>query len=125
GHGLSYTTFAYKNLRTSADQMRSQDTLTIRVDVTNTGKVAGDEVVQLYAKHVGSKVERSNKDLRGFQRGSLRPRETKTVALRLPAQSLAYWSSDTHSWTLEPDRVELQIGASSTDIRLTKTIAVR
>jgi beta-glucosidase len=125
GHGLSYTTFAYKNLRTGSDQMRAADTLTVRVDVTNTGKIAGDEVVQLYAKHIGSKVERANKDLRGFQRVSLRPGETKTVTLRVPAQSLAYWNASTHSWTLEPDRVELQVGASSTDIRLRKTINVR
>ena len=125
GHGLSYTTFAYRNLRTSADQMRSGDTLSVRVDVTNTGKLAGDEVVQLYAKHIGSKVARPTKDLRGFQRVSLRPGETKTVTLRLPAQSLAYWNADTHAWTLEPDRIELQIGASSSDIRLRKTVSVR
>src|SRR5215831_16311032 len=125
GFGLSYTTFAYKNLRTSSEQIGARDTLTVRVDVTNTGKRAGDEVVQLYARHVGSKVDRPNKALRGFRRVSLAPGQTKTVALRLPAQSLAYWNPDTHSWTLEPDRVELQIGASSSDIRLTKTIAVR
>src|SRR5215831_1139809 len=125
GFGLSYTTFAYKNLRTSADQMRASDTLTVRVDVTNTGKRAGDEVVQLYARHVGSKVDRPIKDLCGFKRVSLKPGETKTVTLSVPANSLAYWNAETRSWTLEPDRVELQIGASSSDIRLTKTIAVR
>jgi beta-glucosidase len=125
GYGLSYTTFAYKNLRASADQMRASDTLTVRVDVTNTGKTAGDEVVQLYAKHVGSKVDRPNKDLRGFRRVSLQPGETKTVTLRLPAKSLAYWNPDRHAWTLEADRVELQVGASSADVRLTRTISVR
>ena len=125
GHGLSFTTFAYKNLRTSADQMRAGDTITVRVDVTNTGKIAGDEVVQLYARHIGSKVDRANKDLRGFERVSLQPGETKTVALRLPARSLAYWNTTSHAWTVEPDRVELQVGASSADIRLTKTISVR
>jgi beta-glucosidase len=125
GFGLSYTSFAYKNLRTSADRMRAGDTITVRVDITNTGKIAGEEVVQLYARHVGSKVDRTNKDLRGFRRVSLQPGETKTVALRLPAQSLTYWNTSTHSWTLESDRVELQVGASSADIRLSKTIDVR
>jgi beta-glucosidase len=125
GFGLSYTTFAYKNLRTSTEQIGARDTLTVRVDVTNTGKRAGDEVVQLYARHVGSKVERPNKDLRGFRRVSLAPGQTKTVTLRLPAQSLAYWNPDTHSWTLEADRVELQVGSSSSDVRATKTISVR
>jgi beta-glucosidase len=125
GYGLSYTTFAYKNLRTSATQIGGSDTLTIRVDVTNTGKIAGDEVVQLYAQHVGSKIDRANKDLRGFQRVSLKPGETKTVTLSLPAKSLAYWNAGTHAWVVEPDQVALQVGGSSADVRLTKTISVR
>jgi beta-glucosidase len=125
GYGLSYTTFAYKNLRTSADRMTANDTLTVRVDVTNTGKHAGDEVVQLYTRHVGSKVSRPNKDLRGFRRVSLAPGETKTVSLSLPARSLAYWNPNTHAWVVEPDQVAIEIGTSSSDIRLTKTISVR
>lgn len=124
GHGLSYTTFAYKNLRTSTDRLGASDTVTVRVDVTNTGKRAGDEVVQLYAAHVGSKVARTNKDLRGYQRVSLKPGETKTVSFKLPASSLAYWNTDTHGWTVETDQVNLQIGASSADIRLNKSISV-
>ncbi|MGH7616971.1 MAG: glycoside hydrolase family 3 C-terminal domain-containing protein [Gemmatimonadaceae bacterium] len=125
GYGLSFTTFAYKNLRTSSDTIGASDTLTVRVDVTNTGKRAGDEVVELYAQHVGSKVPRSNKDLRGFRRVSLEPGETKTVRLSLPAASLAYWNASTHAWVVEPDRVLLQVGSSSADARLTKTIGVR
>ena len=110
GHGLSYTTFGYKNLRTSSDRLGGTDTMTVRVDVTNTGKRAGDEVVQLYAQHVGSKVERPIKDLRGYQRVSLKPGETKTVSFRLPASSLAYWNPETHGWTVEADQVNLQVG---------------
>jgi beta-glucosidase len=125
GYGLSYTTFAYKNLRTSAEQLAVSDTLVVRVDVTNTGKRAGDEVVQLYAQHVGSKVDRPNKDLRGFRRVSLKPGETQTVAFSVPAKSLAYWDTDTHAWVVEADRVALQVGASSSDIRQTKTISIR
>ena len=124
GHGLSYTTFAYKNLRTSSDRLGPTDTITVRVDVANTGKRAGDEVVQLYAQHVGSKVDRPIKDLRGYQRVSLKPGETKTVSFKLPASSLAYWNPETHGWTVEADQVNLQVGASSADIRLSKSIGV-
>src|SRR5205823_1890650 len=71
GYGLSYTSFAYQNLRTSADTLAAGDTLTVRVDVTNTGKRAGDEVVQLYVRHLGSSVARPREDLRGYKRITL------------------------------------------------------
>jgi beta-glucosidase len=125
GHGLSYTTFGYKNLRTSAERLGANDTITVRVDVTNTGKRAGDEVVQLYAQHVGSKISRPIRDLRGYQRINLRPGQTRTIAFRVPAKSLAYWNTDTHSWTLEADQIKVEVGASSADLRLNKTISVR
>jgi len=125
GYGLSYTTFGYKNLRTSAESMRASDTITVRVDVTNTGKRAGDEVVQLYVEHVSSKVERPIRDLRGYQRVTLKPGQTRTVAFRLPAKSLAYWNMDTHAWVVEPEQVRLRVGASSADLRVDKTITVR
>ncbi|HEY9225854.1 MAG TPA: glycoside hydrolase family 3 C-terminal domain-containing protein [Gemmatimonadaceae bacterium] len=125
GHGLSYTTFGYKNLRTSAERMSARDTIMVRVDVTNTGKRAGDEVVQLYVEHVGSKVERPIRDLRGYQRVNLRPGQTKTVSFRLPAQSLAYWSAETHDWVVEPEQVRLRVGASSADLRSEKLLVVR
>jgi beta-glucosidase len=125
GHGLSYTTFAYKNLRTSAETLTRAGRLTVRVDVTNTGTRAGDEVVQLYVQHVGSRVERSRQDLRGYARIALKPGETRAVAFPLAASSLAYWSPNQHAWEVEPDSVRLQVGASSADIRLTKAIRVR
>jgi beta-glucosidase len=125
GHGLSYTTFAYANLRTSAATLSRTGRLTVQVDVTNTGKRAGDEVVQLYVQHVGSKVERPRQDLRGYARISLKPGETRTVTLPLAASSLAYWNASRHTWEVEPDSVRVQVGASSGDIRLTKTIRVR
>src|SRR6266566_6518454 len=98
GYGLSYTTFAYKSLRTSATTLRggAADTLTVRVDVTNTGHRIGDEVAQLYVRHLGSRVERPNEDLRGYRRITLKPGETRTVEFSLPAASLAYWNSDLH-----------------------------
>ncbi len=124
GYGLSYTTFAYKNLRTSATTLRAADTAVIWVDVTNTGRRTGDEVAQLYVRHLGSRVERPTEDLRGFRRVTLKPGETHTVAFSLPASSLAYWNSATHRWVVEQEPVELAVGASSADIRLRRRIQV-
>src|SRR5207247_1416243 len=89
GYGLSYTTFAYKNLRTSATTLRAADTAVIWVDVTNTGRRTGDEVAQLYVRHLGSRVERPTEALRAFRRVTLNRGETHTVAFSLPASSLA------------------------------------
>jgi len=124
GHGLSYTTFAYRNLRTSAPTLSSTGTARIAVDVTNTGERAGDEVVQLYVSHMGSKVSRPVRELRGYQRVSLAPGETRTVRFTLPASSLAYWNEQTDRWVVEAEPVKLQVGASSADIRLDHTIRV-
>ena len=124
GHGLSYTTFAYKNLRTNEQRLLADSTLTVSVDVMNTGKIAGDEVVQLYVQHMGSKVERPKKDLRGYLRVTLAPGETRTVSLPLAAASLAYWNADTHGWVVESEPVKLQVGSSSADIRLEATVTV-
>ncbi|HEV8498279.1 MAG TPA: glycoside hydrolase family 3 C-terminal domain-containing protein [Gemmatimonadaceae bacterium] len=124
GHGLSYTTFAYKNLRTSDQRLSADGSLTVSVDVTNTGKVAGDEVVQLYVQHMGSKVARPRKDLRGYRRITLAPGETRTISLPLPAAALAYWNADTHGWVVESEPVRLQVGSSSADIRLEATVNV-
>ncbi|HEV8356668.1 MAG TPA: glycoside hydrolase family 3 C-terminal domain-containing protein [Gemmatimonadales bacterium] len=124
GHGLSYTTFAYKNLKTSDATLRAGDTLTVYVDVTNTGARAGAEVVQLYVQHLGSKVERPKEDLRGFRRVTLAPGHTRTIAFSLAASSLAYWNPDTHGWVVEEELVRLRVGASSADIRAERTIRV-
>ena len=124
GHGLSYTTFAYKHLRTTTETLRSDGSVTVRVDVTNTGARVGDEVVQLYVQHLGSVVERPNKDLRGYRRVTLGPGETRTVELPLRGSSLAYWNPDTHRWVVEAEPVRIQVGASSADIRLDTTIRV-
>ncbi len=124
GHGLSYTTFGYSGLRTSAPSLASSGTLTVSVDVTNTGKRTGDEVVQLYVRHVGSTVDRPKRDLRGFKRITLKPGQRQTVRFPLPASSLAYWNAATHAWVVEADSVALEVGASSADIRLRRTIRV-
>ena len=124
GYGLSYTSFAYKQLRTSAGTLRADDTLTVRVDVTNTGQREGDEVVQLYVRHLGSRVTRPREDLRGYRRVTLRPGETRTVQFPLVAASLAYWNPDSHLWVVEDEPVEIAVASSSADLRLRRTVRV-
>ena len=96
----------------------------MRVDVTNTGRRTGDEVAQLYVRHLGSSVPRPKQDLRGYRRVTLRPGETRTLEFPLAASSLAYWSPDAHRWVVEAEPVEIAVGASSADIRLRRTITV-
>jgi beta-glucosidase len=124
GYGLSYTTFQYAKLQTSAARVRANGEIVVSVNVTNTGKRKGDEVVQLYVKHLNSKVDRPLKELKGFQRVTLAPGETRTVRLPLKAQALAYWDAAKKAWTVEPDQVKLTIGASSADVKLDKTIDI-
>jgi beta-glucosidase len=124
GHGLSYTSFLYSGLHTSAASIKAGGSVSVTVDVTNTGKRTGDEVVQLYTRHIGSAVTRPNRELRGFRRISLKPGERRAVRFALPASALAYWDESTHAWTLEGDTVALEIGASSADVRVTKNLKV-
>jgi beta-glucosidase len=124
GYGLSYTTFAYENLRTNRATIGPRDTVVVSVDVSNTGQRAGDEVAQLYVRHLGSRVERPIEDLRGFQRVSLQPGEKRTVEFRLPAAVLAYWDAGRHRWIVESEPVEIDVSSSCTDLRLRKTITV-
>jgi len=124
GYGLSYTTFRYKNLRLSSPHISGKGEVTVSVDVTNTGDRAGDEVVQMYVQHLGSKVERPQRELEGFQRVSLSPKETKTVQMRLRASQLAYWDVAQHSFRVEPEPVKILIGSSSDDIKLHDALRV-
>jgi beta-glucosidase len=95
------------------------------VNVTNTGKRAGDEVVQLYVQHLGSAVARPVKELKAYKRITLQPGQTRTVALPLAVRSLGYWNADQHQWVIEPDSVRIHLGSSSADSRLSRTIAVQ
>jgi beta-glucosidase len=124
GYGLSYTTFRYSRLRVSARQLAAKVNVTVSVDVTNIGTRPGDEVVELYVKHMKSAVERPAKELRGFRRVTLAPNETKSVDIPLAAGSLSYWDIAGERWVLERDEVELTIGESSADTKLTKTLRV-
>jgi len=130
GFGLSYTTFRYDHLRLSSDTLRGggggggADTLAVSVDVTNTGARAGDEVVQLYVRFPASAVPRPRRDLRGFRRLRLGPGETRTLTFPLVASALRYWDADAHRWALENGPVVVEVGASSADLRLNRTVTV-
>ena len=118
GYGLSYTTFAYRDLKVS----QNRESMDVSVALKNTGGRAGDEVVQLYVKHLDSKVARPLKELKGFTRIHLAPQEEKIVKISVPLSRLAYWNADTDRWVVEKDQIEITVGGSSTDARLRKTI---
>ena len=177
GYGLSYTTFAYSNLRASSSRLTKDGQMTVTVSVRNTGKRDGQEVVQLYVTHMGSKVERPIKELKGFQRVALKAGETKIVlfplkakdlayhrqrdgqevvqlyvahmgskverpikelkgfqrvALKageskivmfpLKAKDLAYWDEQKKQWVVEDESVNLMVGGSSADVKVQQTI---
>jgi beta-glucosidase len=124
GHGLSYTTFAYSNLSISPNLIPGSGQVTVRVTVRNTGRRTGDEVVQLYVRDVEASVKRPSKELRGFERISLKSGESKTVSFLLQAEKLAFWSSDKKAFVTEPGAFEIMVGSSSEDIRLKGQITV-
>lgn len=123
GYGLSYTTFQYSNLHLSSHTLPANGKITVSVDVTNTGKRDGDEVVQMYVKHLDSKVSRPIEALKGFQRINIPVGQTRTVTFPLAAKALAYWTYG--GWRVEHDHVQIRIGASSADIRQKAEITVQ
>jgi beta-glucosidase len=125
GFGLSYTTFEYSNLRFSADSVTASGEVVASVDIKNTGTRAGDEVVQLYVKRLNSAVERPVKELRGFERITLQPNETRTVRLTVKGADLTYWDAGKHSFAVESGSVSIMLGASSANVRLEKAIEVK
>ena len=124
GYGLSYTTFKYTNLRLSAPQITPTDSVLVSFNVTNTGKVRGDEVVQLYVHDCLSSITVYEKVLRGFERISLEPGETRTVEFKLTPKDLAMLDRDMN-YVVEPGDFEIMAAASSTDIRLQAKLHVQ
>ena len=117
GHGLSYTTFAYGEPKLSRGTMTADGTVTVSVDVTNTGNVAGAEIVQFYIADPEASVDRPVKELKGFGKVFLAPGETKTVSAVLDKNALSFFDAGKHAWVAEPGRFEVLVGASSADIR--------
>jgi beta-glucosidase len=117
GHGLSYTEFHYGKVEVKPKMIPPAGEATVSVEVSNTGKVAGDEVVQLYVQHPKGNVPWPPRELCGFGRVSLKPGEKKTVTFTLKGEQLAYYDVVTHDFAFEPGKCELLVGSSSRDIR--------
>ncbi len=113
GFGLSYTTFSITNLKVSAPQVKVGSEATVTADVTNTGSVAGDEVVQLYIHQKAGSDSRPLRALKGFQRLTLKPGETKTVSFPLGPAELGYWSTSAGKWVQDAEAFDIWVGANS------------
>jgi beta-glucosidase len=118
GYGLSYTTFAYSNLRINPTEQSLRGNITVSFEVKNAGARAGDEVAQLYTRQVVSSVTTYEKNLRGFDRVHLEPGETRTLTFTLRPDDLSIWDRNMH-FVVEPGKFRVMIGAASEDIRLT------
>jgi len=118
GHGLSYTEFTYSNLIVSAKQIKASGNITVTATIKNSGKLDGDEVVQLYIHDVAPSVKRPVKELRGFQRISLKSGEAKTISFNIPGNKLAFYDEKIHGFRVEPGARNVMLGSSSDDIHL-------
>ncbi len=125
GHGLSYSTFEYSQLRITPSVMRSDGRMSIEFTVTNTGKVAATEVAQLYVRDTESSVPRPPKELRGFSRVTLQPGESRVIRIRLVAKDFSFWDATTHAWTAEPGEFRILIGGASDRIALKEEIRLK
>lgn len=124
GYGLSYTTFEYSNPKVSANSFMDDDGVTVSVDVTNTGAIAGKEVVQVYVHDQKSGLVRPEKELKGFAKVELQPGETRTVSIPLDFRAFAFYHPEYKQWITEDGDFDLLIAASATDIRHTLTVTL-
>jgi hypothetical protein len=114
GHGLSYTTFAYSNLRTTPTS--------VTVNVTNSGEVAGSEIVPVYADKLPTPLPAAPKSLAGFAKVALQPGQSHDVTIALAPEPLSYWDVTTHAWVAPAGNIPIMVGASSADILLNGTV---
>jgi len=124
GHGLSYTTFNYANAKLASKKIAANGTLKVTFTIKNTGKRNGDEVAQVYYRHVNSKVAQPKLSLCGFRRVSLKNGASAEVTVEVLAERLRYWDEVTKQYVVEPGKYELHIGAASDDIRLKLPFAI-
>ena len=124
GYGLTYTQFAYSGLKTEQDTYASDEVISLSVEVQNTGGRTADEVVQVYVHRIDGSVAWPEKELKAFARVSLQAGEKQTVQLNVPVKSLRYWDETSHTWKDDLCNIELLVGASSGDIRLTRKVTL-
>jgi beta-glucosidase len=125
GYGLSYTSFSYSNLKVSAQTFKDVDGVEVSVDVTNTGELAGKEVVQVYLHDHKSELVRPPKELKGFAKVDLQPGETKTVSIPLDFRAFAYYHPGYEQWITEDGEFDILVGASASAIRQSQTVQLQ
>ena len=125
GYGLSYTTFKYSGLSTTTQALSSNGSLDVSFTLQNSGIRDGDEVVEMYVRHLNSRVNRPLKELKGFRRVAVKAGQSVTVTLPLKAEQLSYWNVEKRAFEVEPGQIEVMIGASSADLKLRTVIRVR
>ena len=124
GYGLSYTTFAYSNLRLDRQEITEQETLAVSVDITNTGNVAGKEIIQLYIRDNTRACRRPDKELKGYEKVALEPGETKTVTMTLDHRSFAWYNTDLKDWYVASGKYDVMVGTSSRQICLSASVQI-
>lgn len=125
GFGLSYTTFAFDNAKSDKTSYALTDVIEVSVDVKNTGKVDGKEVVQLYASKSDSKITRAAQELKGFQKTAVKAGSLNTVTIKVPVKELAYYDVAAKKWTVEPGKYTLKLGNSSRDIKKEIVVTIK
>jgi beta-glucosidase len=124
GHGLSYVDFEYSDLQANKAKYRANDVIKLTFNLTNNGTMAADEVAQVYVKRLDAKVEWPVKELKAFQRVNVAAGQTQQVTIEIPVESLRYWDVDADTWMLENGNIEIMVGGSSDDLRLTTQVAI-
>ena len=125
GHGESYTTFEYGSVRATPSSVEAGDSVTVSVEVQNTGDHDGQEAVQVYAAPQNPAIERPPKELAGVEKLSIAAGESETAEVTVDADAFQYWDPETERWTVDAGQYELRVGASSRDIRGSTTVQVR
>jgi beta-glucosidase len=125
GHGLTYANFEYLSINTNKNRYGKKDVIALSFDLTNTGHVTGEEVVQAYVHRINPSVEWPYKELKGFSRILLDPGTTRKVTIEIPVCDLQYWNEEIQDWDDDPCDIELLVGASAGDIRLRKEVTIK
>lgn len=126
GYGLSYTSFEYKNLQVNSEAQTTDEAVELTFQVTNTGKVAGDEIVQVYLSPTTPDQHIRPIQLQGFARVALEPGETRTVTTKLYVEQMGFYSHEgQRQWNIQPGTFTVKVGASSTDIRLQQQVVLK
>lgn len=125
GFGLSYTTFAFDNAKSDKTSYSLNDSIEVSVDVKNTGKVDGKEVVQVYTSKSDSKITRAAQELKGFQKTAVKAGNSNTVTIKVPVKELAYYDVAAKKWTVEPGKYILKLGNSSRDIKKEIVVTIK